>query len=314
MAGSSGSSGSATGGAGTGGGAEIERAGLLEVEFVLASATGTPAYTSVGGRIYDGLVPPDRYWNVAGEASGCTLYTPRPILCDPACSAAEACVLQGGNATCASQPGAHDAGTLTVSGLRTADGSTTFSIEPTLSTDGTIVTYQSPTLPEKAADDGAPVRIETPAGSTDPFLLEALAVLPLELAEGSVAVEAGSPVSLSWVPAPSGSARLQIKLDISHHGGSKGKIECDVADSGSFDIPAALITDLVALGVAGYPTIQVARATSGRASIAAGPIELLVFSGAERPVVVPGVTSCMANEECPAGQSCDFQNFTCAAL
>ena len=70
VAGSSGSSGSATGGAGTGGGAEIERAGLLEVEFVLASATGTPAYTSVGGRIYDGLVPPDRYWNVAGEASG----------------------------------------------------------------------------------------------------------------------------------------------------------------------------------------------------------------------------------------------------
>ena len=121
-------------------------------------------------------------------------------------------------------------------------------------------------------------------------------------------------MSLSWVPAPSGSARLQIKLDISHHGGSKGKIECDVADSGSFEIPAALITDLVALGVAGYPTIQVARATSGRASIAAGPIELLVFSGTERPVVVPGVTFVHVERGVSRRAELRFQNFTCGAL
>src|SRR5262245_55713754 len=63
-AGTSGSAGT-SGTGGTGAVLAIERAGLFEVEFVLASDTGTPAYTSVGGRVYDAPIPPDRYWNVA---------------------------------------------------------------------------------------------------------------------------------------------------------------------------------------------------------------------------------------------------------
>jgi hypothetical protein len=88
-------------------------------------------------------------------------------------------------------------------------------------------------------------------------------------------------------------------------------IECDVPDNGSLAISKRLVSALVALGVAGYPTIQVARQMTDSASASVGRIELLVFSGTERPVTVPGLVSCMTDEDCPDGRTCNASDKTC---
>jgi hypothetical protein len=95
-----------------------------------------------------------------------------------------------------------------------------------------------------------------------------------------------------------------IILEISHHGGYKGEIDCDVADTGSFDIPAPLVTALVGLGRAGYPTVQLTRAASATPPGEPG-VKLSMPSRSELEVDT-GVISCGAasSPDCPSGTTC----------
>ena len=70
------------------------------------------------------------------------------------------------------------------------------------------------------------------------------------------------------------------------------------------EIPAALLDSLVALGVAGFPTIVLTRSTVGSAVIAAGRVDLLVFSELEQEVEIPGLVSCTDDADCPEGETC----------
>jgi hypothetical protein len=119
---------------------------------------------------------------------------------------------------------------------------------------------------------------------------------------------------LAWTPpGPLGGARIQIELEISHHGGFKGQIECDVPDTGSFDVPAPLITALVNLGRAGYPTVKLAR--TARAPAPTQPeVTLTVQSQVELPVDT-GVISCGAanSPPCATGTVCR-PDFTCGPM
>jgi hypothetical protein len=125
-----------------------------------------------------------------------------------------------------------------------------------------------------------------------------------------VAVRSGQPVQAKWTPpSTAGSSRIWIKLDIAHHGGKTGEIQCDVPDTGSFDIPEALVTQLVGLGLAGYPSIIVKRYSSG--SDASSPqLKVLIESSVER-YVDTGIVSCNSGEPCPSGMQCDLDKKVC---
>ena len=103
---------------------------------------------------------------------------------------------------------------------------------------------------------------------------------------------------------------MHIKLDVSHHGGSKGMIECDVADNGATTIAASLMSSLLSLGVAGYPTIIVTRSTTGSASIEVGRVDLVVSAVVEQAVIIPGQVSCTEDTQCPTGKKCQ-SDFVC---
>jgi hypothetical protein len=119
-----------------------------------------------------------------------------------------------------------------------------------------------------------------------------------------IPVMSGQPVPLAWEPpGQAGISRINIKLDIAHHGGRKGEIQCDVADTGSFSIPAALVTKLVALGLAGFPTIGVKRITTATSTEQPG-LTLVMAAPLERAVDT-GVTSCLENTDCPNGGTCN---------
>ena len=142
------------------------------------------------------------------------------------------------------------------------------------------------------------------------FFLTVHAGAPLVVTSAQFPVKRDLALPLLWeAPSEPALAHVHIKLDISHHGGKKGEIDCDVPDTGSFEIPAALVTALVDLGLAGYPTIVLSRVASS-ASSEAPHVAFLVSSSIEREVDT-GITSCTEDSQCPADQRCDTDKLTC---
>jgi hypothetical protein len=87
-------------------------------------------------------------------------------------------------------------------------------------------------------------------------------------------------------------------------------ITCKGPDNGRLQIPKELITKLINLGVAGFPTITVTRNSVGTAKITPGLVELLLTSSIEVPVAIPGLTSCNEVTPCPIGKKCQT-DYTC---
>jgi hypothetical protein len=119
-------------------------------------------------------------------------------------------------------------------------------------------------------------------------------------------VAQNTPVELRWTtPGAAGTgSRVKVKLDISHHGGTRGMISCETADDGSLTIGAGLVTRLVGLGVAGFPSIVVTRENVGSATVGTGRVNMVVSSTVESYVTVPGVRSCTSNDDCMGMGTC----------
>jgi hypothetical protein len=268
---------------------------------------GTPAtdgYTSLVGKIYDGSSPSQLVWENDMTGGGCVLLTPRVPFCETSCGGSAVCVEDG---VCEPYPAAQSVGDVTATNIRTLAGATTFVMTPIANN------YQADeALAYPAFAEGDDVALAA-AGSdfASAFELHAQGIAPLVLSDDALALDAASALAVRWTPPDSsGASRVLVSLDISHHGGTKGKIECDVADSGSLDIPASLISRLLALGVAGFPTIVVTRESRGTATLALGDVELVVYSRIERSVEVPGVLSCTDDAECESPATCQ-PDLTC---
>jgi hypothetical protein len=188
-----------------------------------------------------------------------------------------------------------------VSGLAVTAGDSPFTMKAIASS------YQPPTgvtLAYPPFAEGDVVTFSATGDYFPAFSLMAPAVAPLEVPSGDLKLTAGQPLSLSWTPGTLATATVHVKLDISHHGGSKGQIECDTADDGSLDISAALVQRLLDLGVAGFPAVIISRHSVDSTNLSAGRVELDLSSVVERLVSIDGLTSCHENADCPSGQSC----------
>ena len=278
--------------------------GNFEVELVepveaTAETPATPGFTRVFGKIYDGASPSLVIWTEAATEGACTLLTPRVPFCNQPCAGGAVCV---GNDVCQDYPTARSVGTVRVTGLHSASGVSEFSMTPVANT------YQIvESLPYPAFAESEDVVFEASGDFFPAFSLHSKGILPLEVLNGAITLESNKAVDLTWAPpTQAGSSRIQVEVDISYHGGTKGKIECDGPDSGSLRIPAALITKLIGLGVAGFPKITVTRSAVGSATVSAGRIELSVYSDVVIVVQIPGLISCTGDEQCPTGQTCQY--------
>ena len=275
------------------------RVGEFSLQLIEASGDNE-AFTSLLGRVADGPVPEMLVWEKKSEANGCTLLTPRVPFCEQGCGAA-VCTADD---TCRPNPKAHNAGKVTVRGVRTTTGATEFSVEPINNS------YQAVgvSLPYPAFDEGDPIELAAEGGEVGAFTLKGRGIAPLELTgrKEGYPLERGKGIDLAWKPAASGgNTRVQVKLDISHHGGTRGKIECDVADSGALTIPASLTDALTDLGTAGFPTIVVTRSAVTSTTTRLGRVDLRVYMYVESDVHIPGLISCDGNADCPMGQTCE---------
>jgi hypothetical protein len=262
------------------------------------STPATPGYTALSGKVFSGPSPEAVVWEVDIEQGGCELLVPRVPFCDPSCGQ-DVCVEDD---VCKPHPKGASAGTVTISGLKNSEGaSSEVKIEPI------AASYSTPAdvkLSYPPFEEGAEVKLNAKGAEAAAFDITSHGIAPLELTTTNFGLKSGSAFALAWKAPAKGDSRIQIKLDISHHGGTKGKVECDVPDNGSLSISAELITRLLKLGFAGFPTVVVGRVSSATARIATGAVEFKVVSEIEQGVQIDGLTSCSDNADCPMGKTC----------
>ena len=256
-------------------------------------------FTSVGGKVSDGIIPIQVPVVVASEGD-CQLLTPPTLLCDDGCLAStETC---GANNVCVPAPRARDLGTVTVHGMvvpieMTPNPNTRSYANPAI-----------PRLPHPGFEPGADLRITTSGGDYPPFELRGWGISLLELPPDPIRVESGTASAVRWgAPGEAGPARMHVVLNINNHGSSEARVECDFPDTGVGEVPATLIDGLIAQGFSGDPTIIMTRRTATSVAIEPGCVELLVSSGFEVDAAVEGVLSCddtTNSSDCPSGQTC----------
>jgi hypothetical protein len=133
----------------------------------------------------------------------------------------------------------------------------------------------------------------------------------LHILNDSITLADGQAISLKWTApgaANAANSTIFVMVDISHHGGSKGKIECEGPDNGALEIPAALVDKLKALGVSGFPKIEVSRRAVGTS--ASVDAEVVLESMDNKLLNIPGLISCGGDEDCPGTQKCQ-QDLQC---
>ncbi|HEX6243295.1 MAG TPA: hypothetical protein VFZ61_20415 [Polyangiales bacterium] len=299
-----------------GGGNTGEKVGTFTIELkapVPASggSAATEGYSSISGKVFDRPVPAEVIWEQDMSQGGCVLVKPRVPFCEKPCGTG-VCVEDD---KCAPNAEPQVVGTVTITGLKQTGGSTAdIKIDPVGNDNPASRVYSTPgdvSLPYPPFAEGADVKLQAPGGSLGAFSMTAKGIAPLEVTTTAFPLKTGMSLPLAWkTPGQGAASRVFVEVDISHHGGTKGKIQCDVADTGSLELAAPLITRLLGLGVAGFPTITLTRVSKASGQTSAGPVELQIIEEVGRAVQIDGLVSCSGPSDCPSGKTCQA-DLTC---
>ena len=284
----------------------------LAAEQTLAGVI-TPAHTTLTGQIESGPPVPTLLWEATSTEGECELLEPYAPFCEVDCGSG-VCVADD---VCRDDPDTMDAGTATLTGVELADGGSEVELLAVLGK------YQLPGasgVSYPPATEGARLTLTADGIEANPvlplapgFTVETTGISPLEITSGeTVSMEREQPTTVTWTPADDPRAsRIFVEVDISHHGGQKGQIDCEIEDSGSLTIPATLITGLINLGVAGFPDLKIARRAVGTTETDEMSVTFQVQSQVTLPVELPGFASCSEDLPCPDDLTCNNDVLLC---
>ena len=267
-----------------------ERVGLFSVVHELD-------YSAIDGEINEAVIP-TAIVEESIAAGGCRLLTRENPFCDPPCAAGEACTNAG---TCIPYPARLDTGTVTLAGLEVG-----VVMEPRADK-----RYFETVLPHPVFSPDTAVSLSSSGGEVGPLELSGRGFTPLELTVDTWVANAGEALIVTWEPEDGGEASFYLTINVDQHGISPATLECEGPDSGSFEVPPAIIDALLGAGVSGFPTGHAYRRTVDSAQADTGCVEFQVRSHRNATIEVTGHTPCTADPDCPAGQSCDLMNETC---
>jgi len=281
------------------------RFGGFSVQIV--EMEGNDPFTSINGGVRNGVVPLDVWQQKGAEAGGCKLMVGPSLVCTTACISPQTCA---GQNTCVDQPTFQSAGTVTLTGI----GSSALTVNP-------MQNFYSASLtnPYPPFSPGAAVHLAAAGGAIPAFAFDAVGIEPLAFAGTNLVMMNGQDFTFTWTPpATPSDARIFVKAEIGHHGGVAAEIDCDLADTGSGKIPAALVSALIAEGVHGFPTVSLTRRVITSTSVGGGCVDFAVAAPVEREIGVcttagTCVVSCNtigSTDECPSGKSCK-DDYTC---
>jgi len=301
----SGSSGGGTGGtSGSGGGsgsggaggttstAGVTPNGLFEIHYRTADS-----YAEISGFMYDGATADQVIWEKKTTDGSCSLYQPRTPFCD-ACATGQVCVDTN---VCRTPPSKKDVGAVTITGLTGFNPLDLIAV--TGSTETSYNCLENPSIPPCTV--GATVGLSaTGNGDYPAFSVQTQCIAPLVVTNSTIALQSGAAFTLNWTASTVAGARINLTFDLSHHGGSKGKIICETSDTGSLQVSSSLIDKLLALGVTGYPKAYVTRLITGTTAVGSGQAQFKIYSDLDFVVQIPDLVSCEKDTDCPTGQTC----------
>ncbi|MCY1075010.1 hypothetical protein [Archangium lansingense] len=266
-------------------------------QFIVELGEG---YTAVQGRVLSGVVPAN-VRQVEAQEGECRLLRGRTLFCEPACGASQTCGEEG---VCIPYPTARNVGSVRVRGLKSE-----LSLSPS---SARFYSSSGTTLPHPGFDEGASIKLVAAGSEVESFTLRGQGVSALVVPEEAMTLERSKPATVSWAPSTSAAAaRIQLVVDLAHHGGIAASLECDgLPDTGSYTLPAGMISKLLDVGVAGFPKITISRRSADSADTSVGCVELLVLSQVDREILIPGLVSCSGDEDCPEGKTCQ-PDLTC---
>jgi hypothetical protein len=271
--------------------------GVFRVSLI-APSEGSPGRTTIAGRIYGGVTPSAVNWVEKGSTGACKVFTPTTPFCETSCGSGALCVADN---TCKAFPKSISAGKVTVTGIKLKSGAAAFSMTQLFNN------YQpgvADTLAYPPFADGDAVAFSAAGDSSvGAFKVTSAGIGLLSLLNDTITLADGKPITLKWTaPAKAGASVVSVFVDISHHGGSKGKIECEGPDNGSLEIAAGLVDQLKALGVSGFPKIEITRKSTG--TNADVKVDLVLESLVSKELQIPGLISCGSTDDCPDGKTC----------
>lgn len=264
-------------------------------------------YASAAGEVAGGVIPLTVLEAVASEGP-CRLMRKNNPFCDPGCAAGDLCDHDG---TCLPYPSPQPLGTVTVTGLLVDGG--TLVMEPK----GEGI-YFDTSVPLPLFEPGAPISLTAAGDALPGFVLEAAGVEDLSTGEAVLTAEVGTPLELTWV-ASQHASEIHVRINVDQHGITPLNLVCDLEDSGSHQVPAALLDQLLTSGISGFPTFHMYRQRVDSVTVISGPgadaisgcVELRVRSFLQRQLAVAGHTPCKNAQDCPMGQVCDTVVETC---
>lgn len=268
--------------------------------FELTSYVGRDSYAIIDGGIASGVVP-ITILTALGSDGDCQLLRRENLFCDPACSPDQTCDFDG---QCIAYPASQDLGTATMSGL--FEPVTMEPVEPGFK-------YFDTSLPFPAYEPGSVITLRTTGGAFAPLELHGVGVEPMVIPEGDLVLVRDTPIAIRWT-APSGPVRSEVhaRVTVDQHGVTPVQISCVTADDGELDVPAALVTQLIDLGVTGFPNGLVQRRTVDSAPVGdGGCAELVVSAPQELSIRVDGFVPCDDPTDCPDGSTCNLTTGLC---
>jgi hypothetical protein len=243
----------------------------------------------IGGQVFDAPLPaPEQL----GAQGACRLLKVSVYSCEPPCGAGTAC---GPGGTCIPVPNPRGVGAVTVKGLG----------QPIVIAPNDSQFYSRPNQPPY--QDGADIGLATGGGAYPAFTIWARGVTSLQTGPGPLRSELDRPLPVTWTPpaAPDERVHVELAIELAVHRDAVS-IECDVPDTGSFEVPAELTTQLrnVARALPGKlleSDVILHRQSVDSTMIPPGCVELTVRT----PATAALELGCSTDLDCLSGQRCD---------
>lgn len=246
-----------------------------------------PEHTTIFGTAYTGPVLSSVIQTLVENNSECKVFSYSQHSCVPACLTTQTCVAAN---TCKDNPSLAGIGDATMTGI----GSTVLK----LSNINKNYQYAGDIIYPGFAE-GDTITLSATGDTYPAFDVTAKGIAPVALGAASYMITKGAPLELKWTPGSAAvGAKMNLGLNISKHGGSAGYLSCDVSDTGSYTIPATLITALIELGVAGFPQLTVTRTAVGEEAVSSGVLQFRIQGLAIPSLQVEGYCSCFNDGEC----------------
>jgi hypothetical protein len=265
--------------------------GIFQLQF-----NQSIAQSSFKGKLVDGPIPVIG-WDTIMTIGECSLLKPINPFCED-CGSGYVCV---NDSDCQAEPESITAGTVTITGLTNKGGNDTSTLNPLngfyFASGNNVPTYPP-------SEGGTMILTASGNDSIKGFTLSAKTISLIETSSDSIEMNPGEPVRLNWKAASNqNDSKIMVVIDVSYHGGSKGRIQCICLDDGELEIPAVLLDSLKTFGISGHPKLEIYRESYSSNENTGAQIQ--IQTSTLRWLKIPGLISCTpGNSGCPDGYEC----------